>query len=79
MLGVSWNAWNPIYLSILSDFRKTHFRKSLIFSEGARAVSVNFSDLGQMVKQLDNVGVDLGCVGPDLSVCEVRNQKKSKP
>ena len=50
-------------LSILSYFRKTHFRKSLIFSEGAREVSVNFSDLGQMVKQLDSVGVDLGLCG----------------
>ena len=78
-MGVFWNARDPIYLSILSDFRKTHFQKSLIFSEGARAVSVNFLDLGQMVKQLDNIGVDLGCVGPDLSVREVKIQKNSKP
>ena len=79
MLGVFWNARDPIYLSILSDFRKTYFQKSLIFSEGARAVSVNFSDLGQMVKQLDSVGVDLGYVGPDLFIHEVKIQKNSKP
>ena len=28
---------------------------------------------------LDSVEGDLDCVGPDLFVCEVRNQKKSKP
>ena len=66
-------------MSILLYFRKTHFRKSLIFSEGARAVSVNFSDLGQMVKQMDSVGVDLGYVGPDLSVREDKIKKNSKP
>ena len=43
------------------------------------AVSVNFSDLGQMVKQLDSVGVDLGYVGPDLSVYEFKIDKNSKP
>ena len=53
--------------------------KVQFFSEGARAVSVKFSDLGQMVKQLHSVGVDLGYVGPDLSICEVRIQKNSKP
>ena len=79
MLGVFWNAWALIYHPIFSDFRKSHFRESPVFSEGARAVSVNFSDVGQMVKQLHNVGVDLGCVGPDLSFCEVRIQKNSKP
>ena len=47
-------------------------RKSLIFSEGARVVSVNFLDLGQMVKKMDRVGVDLGYVGPNLSICEVK-------
>ena len=78
-MGVFWNAQDPIYLSILLDFRKTHFRKSLIFSEGAKAISVNFSNLGQMVKQMDSVGVDLGYVGPDLSVREVKIQKNSKP
>ena len=74
-----WNARDPIYLFILSDFRKTHFRKSLIFSEGAKAISVNFSDLGQMVKQMDSVGVDLGYVGLDLSSRQVKIQKNSKP
>ena len=78
-MGVFWNAWALIYQPILSDFRKTVFLKSVIFSEGARVVSVNFSDLGQMVKQLDSLRVDLGCVGPDLSICEVRIQKNSKP
>ena len=78
MLGVLYNSWSLIHQFILSDFRKFHFRKSLVFSEGARVVSVNFSDLGQMVKQLHSVVVDLGCVGPDLSVCEVIIQKNSK-
>ena len=50
-----------------------------IFSEGARAVSVYFSDLGQTVEPLDSVGVDLDCPRPDLSVCEVKNKKNSKP
>ena len=63
----------------MSDFRKTYFWKRSIFSEGARAVSVYFSDLGQIVEPLDNVGVDLDCPRPDLSVCEVRNKKNSKP
>ena len=62
-----------------SPNRKSHVRKSPAFSEGVRAVSVNFSNLGQMVKQLDSVGVDLGCVEPDLSVREVKIQKNSKP
>ena len=44
-----------------------------IFSEGARAVSVYFSDPGQTVEPLDSVGVDLDYPRPDLSVCEVRN------
>ena len=78
-MGVFWSAWALIYQPILSDFRKNHFWKSPVFSEGASAVSVNFSDLGRMVKQLDNIGVDLGYVGPDLSVYEVRIQKNSKP
>ena len=38
-----------------------------------------FSDPGQTVEPLDSVGVDLDCPRPDLSVCEVRNQKNSKP
>ena len=79
MLGVFWNAWALIYQPILSDLRKNLFWKSSVFSEGARAVSVNFSDLGQTVKNLDSVGIDLDCVGPDLSACEVKNQKNSKP
>ena len=58
---------------------KTYFRKRPIFSEGARAVSVYFSDLDQTVEPLDSVGVDLDCPRPDLSVCEVKNQKNSKP
>ena len=78
-MGVFWNAWALIYQPILSDFRKNHFWKSPVFSEGARANSVIFADLGQMVKQLHSIGVDLDCVGPDLSVYEVRNQKNSKP
>ena len=106
----------------MSDFIKGQIRKSPVFSEGARAVSVknsdlgqttknldsvypsvklefrknqnpsrsNFqwgvmqffgkkSDLGQTTKNLDSVRVDLDRVGPDLSVCEVKIQKKSKP
>ena len=62
----------------MSDFRKTYFRKKPIFSEGARAVSVYFSDLGQTVEPLDSVRVDLDCPRLDLSVWEVRNQKKLK-
>ena len=58
--------------------KKSHFRKSPIFSEGARAVLVKNSDLGQTAKNLDSVEADLDCVGPDLSICEVIIQKKSK-
>ena len=53
------------------------FQKNLL-SEGARAVSVYFSNPGQTVEILDSVGVDLDYTRPDLSVCEVRNQKKLK-
>ena len=67
-----------IYLSILSDFRKNHFRKSPVFSEDAKAISVNFSDLGQTIKNLDSVGVDLDYVGPDISIREVKIEKKIK-
>ena len=74
-----WNAWALIYQPISSDLRKNLFRKSPVFSEGVRAVSVNFLDLGQMVKQLENIGVDLVYVGPDLSIHEFKIQKKSKP
>ena len=28
---------------------------------------------------LDNVGGDLGCVGPNLLVYEVKNEKNAKP
>ena len=73
-----WNAWALTYQPILSDLKKNHFQKSPVFSEGAKADSVNFSDLGQMVKQLHSVGVDLGYVGPNLSICEVKIQKKLK-
>ena len=47
--------------------------KRPIFSEGARAVSVYFSDPGQTVEPLDSVGVDLDRPRPDLSICEVKN------
>ena len=57
---------------MLSDFRKTQFQKSLIFSEGARAVLVNFSDLSQIDKNLDSIGVYLDRVELDLSVYEDR-------
>ena len=50
---------------------KTYFQKRPIFSEGARAVLVYFSDLGQTVEPLDSVGVDLDCPRPDLSVKQV--------
>ena len=62
----------------MSDFRKSQIRKNPVFSEGASSVSVRNLDLGQTVKNLDSVGVDLDCVGPDLSICEVRIQKKVK-
>ena len=62
----------------MSYFRKTYFRKRPIFSEGTRAVSVYFSDPSQTVEPLDSVVVDLDCSRPDLSVCEVKNQKKLK-
>ena len=62
----------------MSDFRKTYFRKRPIFSEGARVVSVYFSDPGQTVEPFDSVGVDLDCPRPDLSVCEVKNIKKTQ-
>ena len=78
-MRVFWDAWDPIYQPIMSDFRKTYFRKRPIFSEGARAVSVYFSDLGQTVEPLDIVRVDLDFPRPDLSICEVINQKNSKP
>ena len=63
----------------MSNFRKNYFQKRPIFSEGARAVSVYYLDPGQTVEPLDSVGVDLDCPRPDLSVCEVINQKNSKP
>ena len=66
------------YLVIFQE-KKSHFLKSPIFSEGARAILVKNSNLGQTAKNLGSVGVDLDCVGPDLTVCEVRIQKKSKP
>ena len=74
-----WSAQALIYQPSLSDFRKSQFRKNPIFSEGARAVSIKNSNLGENAKNLDSVEGDLDCVGPDLSACEVRNQKKSKP
>ena len=79
MLGVFWRAQALIYQPSLSDFRKSQFWKSPVFSEGARVISVKNSDLGQIAMNLDIVEGDLDCVGPDLSVCEVRIQKKSKP
>ena len=60
-------------------FQKNLLPERPIFSEGARAISVYFSDPGQNVEPLDSVGVDLDCLRPDLSICEVRNQKNSKP
>ena len=56
---------------MMSYFRKTYFQKRKIFSEGARAVSVYFSDPGQIVELLDSVGVDLDFPRHDLSICEV--------
>ena len=58
---------------------KPTFGKGQFFSEGTRAVSVYFSDPDQTVEPLDSVGVDLDYPIPDLSICEVRNQKNSKP
>ena len=77
-MGVFWRAQALIYQPSLSDFRKSNFWKSPVFSEGARVVSVKNSNLGQTVKNLGSVGVDLDYVGPDLLVYEVRNQKKNK-
>ena len=57
---------------------KNYFRKRPISSEGARAISVYFSDPSQTVEPLDSVGVDLDYPRPDLSICEVKNQKKLK-
>ena len=73
-MRVFWSAQALIYQPSLSDFRK-----SPVFSEGARVVSVKNSNLGQTAMNLDSVEGDLDCVGPDLSVSEVRNQKKSNP
>ena len=70
---------SPDLSAYLVRFQKNQFQKSLVFSEGARVVSVKNSDLGQIAKNLENVGVGLDCVGPDLSVYEVGIQKKSKP
>ena len=78
-MRVFWDAWDPIYQPIMSNFRKTYFRKRPIFSEGARAVSVYFLDPGQTVEPIDNDGVVLDCPRPDLSIYEVRNKKNSKP
>ena len=63
---------------MLSDFRKSQIRKSPIFSEGARVVLVKNSSLGQTTKHFENAGVDLDCVGPDLSIYEVKIQKEVK-
>ena len=78
-MGVFWNAHALIYQPRLSDFRKSQLRKSPVFSEDARVVSVKNSDLGQTAMNLDSVEGGLDCLGHDLSVYEVRNQKKSKP
>ena len=78
-MGVLWGAQAPIYPPGLSDCKKSKLQKSPIFSEGARVVSVKNSDLGQTAMNLDSVEGDLDCVGPDLLVYEVKNQKKSKP
>ena len=78
-MRVFWDAWNPIYQPIMSDFRKTYFQKRPIFSEGARAVSVYFLDPGQTVEPLDSIGVYFDFPRPDLFICEVKNQKKLKP
>ena len=51
--------------------KKTYFQKRKIFIEGARAVSVYFSDPSQTIELLDSVGVDLDYPRPDLSICEV--------
>ena len=79
MLGVFWNAQALIYQPSLLNLRKNQFLKSPVFSESARAVSVKNSDLGQTAMNLDSVEGDLDCVRLDLSVCEFKNQKKSKP
>ena len=71
-MGVFWSAQALIYQPSLSDFRKSILRKSPVFSEGGRAVSVKNLDLGQTAKNLDSVEGDLDYVGLDLSVCEVR-------
>ena len=78
-LGVFWSAQALIYQPSLSDFRKNEFRESPVFNEGAMVVSVKNPDLGQTAMNMDSVEGDLDCVGPNLSVYEVRNQKKSKP
>ena len=78
-MGVFWSAQALIYQPSMSDFKKSKLRESPIFSEGVRVVSVYNSDLGQIAMNLDSVEGDLDCVGPDLSVYEVKNQKKSKP
>ena len=75
MLGVFWSAYSLIYQPILSDFRKSQIQKSPVFNEGARAVSVKNSDLGQNTKNMDSFEGDLDYVGPNLSVCEVKNKK----
>ena len=78
-MRVFWSAQALIYSPSLSDLKKSKLRKSSVFSEGARAVSVKNSDLGQTAMNLDRVEGDLDYVGPYLSVCEVKNKKKSKP
>ena len=78
-MGMLYNSQALIYQPSLSDFRKSKLRKSPVFSEDDRVVSVKNSDLGQTAMNLDSFEGDLDCVGPDLSICEVENQKKSKP
>ena len=66
MVRVLWDAWDPIYQPIMSDFRKTYFRKRPIFSECAGAVSAEKSDLGQSMRNLTSIPVDLVRGRPDL-------------
>ena len=72
-MGVLWSAQALIYQPILLEFRKSKLRKSPVFSEGGRDVSVKNLDLGQNAINMESVEGDLDYVGPDLSIYEVKN------
>ena len=66
VLGFIWTAQDPIYLSVKSEIRKLKTLAGQFFQWGVTQFSTKKSDLGQSMRNLTSVPIDLVRGRPDL-------------